>query len=64
MPRYTVIDNEDGTETKIPNFKEGENPSDANDSENWDASTILQYYKERKLCVIGSDTMESPGRAI
>jgi hypothetical protein len=22
-----------------------------------------QYYKERKLCVIGSDTMESPARA-
>ena len=25
---------------------------------------VNQYYKERKLCVIGSDTMESPGRAI
>ena len=24
---------------------------------------VAQYYKERKLCVIGSDTMESPARA-
>lgn len=24
---------------------------------------VSQYYKERKLCVIGSDTMESPARA-
>ena len=25
---------------------------------------IFQYYKERKLCIIGSDTMTSPARAI
>lgn len=25
---------------------------------------IFQYYKERKLCIIGSDTMTSPSRAI
>jgi hypothetical protein len=27
-------------------------------------SVINQYYKERKICTIGSDTMETPIRAV
>jgi hypothetical protein len=27
-------------------------------------TVIAQYYKERKICVIGSDTMDTPIRAM
>jgi hypothetical protein len=33
-------------------------PSDAS------GQVIAQYYKERKICIIGSDTMNTPIRAV
>ena len=39
------------------------------DDENWYSdgelvpNAIIQFYKERKLCVIGSDSMDTPIRA-
>ena len=32
--------------------------------ENGHGMVVAQYYKERKLCIIGSNTMDTPIRAI
>lgn len=44
------------------NVKEGSAMSDSN--ANWEPSTLLQYYKETRVCTIGSNNSESPIRAI
>ena len=53
-------------------FMEGETMNELTietGNENWYVdgelvpNTIIQFYKERKLCVIGSDTMDTPLRA-
>jgi hypothetical protein len=31
--------------------------------ENGHGPVVAQYYKERKICIIGSDTMDTPIRA-
>jgi hypothetical protein len=32
--------------------------------ESWKTSTIFQFYKEKKLCIIGSNTMSAPIRVV
>ena len=69
---YTTFDNERPYYTLKPyaegNFKEGTQSTDidltSSENEEWSLSTILQYYKERKICTIGSNTMEVPIRAV
>ena len=69
---YTAFDNKRMYYTLKPyikgNFKEGAQSADIdltlNEDDEWSLSTILQYYKERKICTIGSNTMETPIRAV
>ena len=49
-----VVRNKDGVEESY----EGSIP------ENATGQVIAQYYKERKICIIGSDTMNTPIRAV
>lgn len=69
---YTTFDNKRLYYALEPyvegNFKEGSQSADIDlkpeEEEDWSLSTILQYYKERKICVIGSNTMDVPIRAV
>ena len=49
-----VVKKSDGTEVEYEKYI----PDEAT------GSVKTQYYKERKLCIIGSNTMTSPARAI
>jgi hypothetical protein len=46
------------------NYVEGPRAEDTNVDATWELSTLFQFYKERKLCVIGSNVMTAPIRAI
>lgn len=46
------------------NYVEGPRAEDTNVDATWELSTLFQFYKERKLCVIGSNIMTAPIRAI
>jgi hypothetical protein len=54
----------------IKNYKEGPNSSDTDLTEEeqldeaWEASALFQFYKEKKLCVIGSSILTSPIHAV
>lgn len=45
------------------NYVEGPSASDTNVDSTFGVSTLFQFYKEKKLCVIGSNTMTAPIRA-
>ena len=57
---YYILSSKEG------DFIRGESSSDVRSPEDWgDAPSVVNsYYKEYKLCTIGSDTMEAPFRAV
>lgn len=68
---YSLAPKEEVIENKtVKNYKEGPSSTrvdltqeEAAD-ESWKISTVFQFYKEHKLCIIGSNTMTTPIRAV